>query len=100
MFHRAKLTLLCCLCSFYLQSLTVSEIDEELFKLKQQLKDYQLKAVDEQVQGQGLMIADWAAYSQDIQKIKEDELHIRQIKEQIKQLEQKKAQLQQSTPSH
>lgn len=77
------------------EPVTVYDLDQEIQSLRKELHHYELKKVDEQVDGQGLMIADWEAYGRDIQRVKEDQDKIIELQKRIETLQKKKEGLQQ-----
>jgi len=71
----------------------VHQIDQEIQHLQDQLhSDYQ-KEMKEEVESQKYMIADWEAYSSELQQVKHQKHEERIIKRQIEQLYQRKTQL-------
>lgn len=68
-------------------------IDQEIQLLKSRLHKNQMEEMREDVEGQGLMIADWDAYAKDVQQIRKIENDSEMIREQIKKLEERKAYL-------
>ncbi len=83
-------------CSWSAASSPSSElemIEEELQVFKDRLYQHRLKEMKEEVEGQGLMIADWDAYAKELQLIRKQEEEDNQIKQQIKKLEERKAYL-------
>ena len=73
----------------------VEAIEQKIQALKKSLKQDRFKEMDDEVKGQGYMIADWDAFSKEIGKIRQDEVDERRIEDQIRQLEQEKERLQQ-----
>ncbi len=68
-------------------------VEEEMHVLKKHLHQNQLKEMNEEVEGQGLMIADWDAYARQLEFIRKQEEEDRKIQMQIQYLEQRKAEL-------
>lgn len=68
-------------------------IEQQIQVLKNSLKQHELKEMDIEVKGQGDMIADWPAYSKDIEQIRQQDEKERQIQSEIQQLERQKAEL-------
>lgn len=71
--------------------LPVIENDEK--ELKQRIREQHLKEMNEQVDSQGKMIADWPKYSQEVEQIKQLEDETRELEQQLRVLEQRKAEL-------
>lgn len=74
-------------------SSSIVEVDEKIAELNRTLHKYYLQEMYEEVEGQGLMIADWEKYGQEVKRIRKKEEEIQLIQEEIHQLEQRKAQL-------
>lgn len=70
-------------------------IDQKIQVLKERLKEEHLKEMDEDVQGQGLMIADWEKYRKDVEQIRKTNDKAQQLQKEIEQLELQKSQLNQ-----
>ncbi|WP_068466758.1 hypothetical protein [Candidatus Protochlamydia phocaeensis] len=68
----------------------LASIEEQIASLKKRLHDAHLQEMQEEVEGQGLMIADWEAYSREIQKIKQKEEEIEHLQKQLEELQQRK----------
>jgi hypothetical protein len=68
-------------------------VEEEIRALKKRLHQDQLREMKEEVGGQGLMIADWDAYAQELQLVRKQEEEDNHIQMQIQNLELRKAQL-------
>lgn len=69
------------------------EVEQEIRELKDKLHKGRLKAMDEQVKGQGLMISDWEKYSKELEKVRKQEEDDRRIEEEIERLERRKTEL-------
>ena len=65
------------------------EIEDRIQTLKDRLHQFNIKEMHEEVASQGDMIADWEAYSKDIQYIRKLEEEELKIQNEIKQLEQR-----------
>lgn len=70
-------------------------IDREIESLKSRLQKNETAEMKREVEGQGLMIADWEAYAKDVEQIRKLEEQDEQIRQQIKKLEERKAYLNQ-----
>ena len=75
------------------QKKDLAAIEQQIQALKNSLKEQELKEMDIEVKGQGDMIADWPAYSKDIEQIRQQDEKERQIQSEIQQLEHQKAEL-------
>lgn len=73
-----------------IQSESLSDIDQEIMRLKQELQTYEDQEMNDLTEAQGLMIADWKKYGQEMQEIKKEQDKIEQIKKQILDLEKQK----------
>ncbi len=71
----------------------LNEIEHELTILKKKMHDTHVKELNDEVQGQGYMIADWQAYSREVQEIKDLKDQERQLQIRIDHLERRKAAL-------
>lgn len=71
----------------------LNQLNSEIQSLKNQLKKIRFEEMKEDVDGQGLMIADWDAYAQDVEQLHSLGQNERQIVQQIKRLEERKASL-------
>jgi hypothetical protein len=71
----------------------LTSLDDQIANLKKRLHDAYLREMHEEVDGQGLMLADWKSYGQEVQKIKQEDSHIEQLNWQIDELEKRKAYL-------
>jgi hypothetical protein len=71
----------------------LSAIEQQIHVLKERWHQINLLEMKEEVKGQGLMIADWEAYSQELQLIRQQEHEDHQIELKIKKLEERKAEL-------
>jgi hypothetical protein len=71
----------------------VQTIDQEIQSLKSRLHKNQAAEMKKEVEGQGLMIADWNAYAKDIEQIRKLEDQDELIRKQINKLEERKAYL-------
>lgn len=84
---------------FYLTAIPLSvshdvkSIDEEIHALKNQLNKNRVNEMNEEVEGQRFMIADWDAYAKDFQHIRKMEEEDKQIIQRIQMLEERKAHL-------
>jgi uncharacterized membrane protein YccC len=65
-------------------------IDQQIQNLKNQLHEQEAIERQEEIKGQGLMIADWEAYSKEIERIRRQQDIESHIQQQIDQLEQLK----------
>jgi len=99
---------LLCLLPFYMMAdpssaqTELKVIEEKIQALKNLLQENQTTEMDEEVRGQGLMIADWDAYAKDLQKVDKVEERDRVIRLDIQKLEERRSSLMkdqiQSTP--
>ncbi len=71
----------------------LGEIEQKLTILKKKMHEMQVKELNDEVEGQGYMIADWQAYSREVQEIKDLKEQERQLKAHIDHLERRKAAL-------
>lgn len=71
----------------------LTAIEQEIQMFKNRLQDIQTKEMNEQVQGQGLMIGDWDAYAKELMLVREQENEEKKIQLKIQQLEERKAEL-------
>lgn len=71
----------------------LESIEQRIQILQERLQQSQLIEIKEDVEAQRFMIANWEAYSQEIQELRQLENEEEQIQLQIKELEQRKAQL-------
>src|SRR5690242_16346840 len=71
----------------------VQMIDQEIQELNSQLHKNQIERMREEVEGQGLMIADWNAYAEDVQQIRKLEEQDEKIRQKMHKLEGRKAYL-------
>ncbi len=78
---------LTCLCSIQ-GGLSSQNRDQHIQELKQTLSHLEALENQEEVKGQGEMIADWEAYRKDLQKIRQLEEKKMEIQKQIEQLEE------------
>lgn len=97
---------LCCIlpfCGWSEQASNVSkssEIDKEIQVLNQRLDQIQVKEMKEEVESQGLMIADWDAYAKEVELIRKQEEEEKYIQMKIKELEERKAELLKQSKLH
>lgn len=75
-------------------------IERELQTLEERWHQINLKEMKEDVEGQGLMIADWEGYRRQLELIRQQEKEDDQIEARIKELEKRKAQLLHQPQSH
>ncbi len=68
----------------------ITSIDKKIGELREEIHKEQLVEMQEEVDGQGLMIADWQAYGQEVMKIKKNELKTNRLQKKIDELEQRK----------
>lgn len=68
-------------------------IDQKIKVLKKELEDTRVKELSREVKGQGLMMADWSAYAQEVELIRKLETKEDEIQLQIHQLEEARANL-------
>jgi hypothetical protein len=81
------------------QSVSKSEIElieKQIQELKKRLHENEVKEMKEEVKAQEYVIADWDAYSKEVQHVRKREELEEQIDREIKKLEEQKARLQQS----
>lgn len=71
----------------------LGEIEQELTILKKQMHELQVKELNDEVEGQGYMIADWPAYSREVQEIKDLKEQEKLLQQNIDHLERRKAAL-------
>lgn len=69
----------------------IKAIDKKIAELKAEYQKEYLAEINEEVESQSLMIADWKAYGEEIQKIRKLELRMDGILKQIEELEQRKS---------
>ncbi len=68
-------------------------IEEEIQVLKKRWHQINLKEMKDEVEGQGLMIADWEGYRRELEQIRQLEKEDDQIEQRIKKLEERKIEL-------
>ncbi len=68
-------------------------IEHEMKVLKERLKQIQTQEIEEEVKGQGLMIADWEAYAKELELIRKQENEEKKLRLKIQQLEEQKSNL-------
>lgn len=73
-------------------------IEQKIEALKERLSDNRLVQMSEEVEGQEMMIADWDAYSRELQRIQKKQEEDKSIENQIRVLEQHKAWLLKQKP--
>lgn len=105
MFKFIILGLIFCLPIFLQADDQIQALDKQIAELKEEMHQAQLVEMEEEVDSQGLMIADWPAYGQEMTKIRKIELKIIELQKKINELEmRKKALIQQpkskSTETH
>lgn len=71
----------------------VKAIDEEIQILKSRLNSNRVEEMNEEVDGQGLMIGNWGGYAKDLEHIHQLEEDDKQTVQKIKILEERKANL-------
>jgi chromosome segregation ATPase len=97
----------CCLLPFIGWSAETASTQEELMAIEKEIQTLEerwhqinLKEMKEDVEGQGLMIADWEGYRRQLELIRQQEKEDDQIERRIKELEKRKAQLLNPSQSH
>lgn len=76
-----------------IQDYGLPSIEKEEMELKKRLREEHLKEMNEQVDSQGKMIADWPKYSKDVEQIKQLDDKTRELEKQLEELENRKAEL-------
>ena len=71
----------------------VKVLEQKIGELQARLENLRLKEMDQDVQGQGLMIDDWEAYRKDVEQVRQSEQEENQIQREIEKLKQQKEQL-------
>ena len=74
------------------------EIEKRISFLKERLHQNELIEMKEEVSGQSSMIADWRAYAEKVEKIRETEAEETKIRVEIKRLEDRKQSLASQKP--
>lgn len=68
----------------------IQAIDKKIAELREEMHKEQLVEMQEEVEGQGLMIADWPAYGQEVMRIRKNEIKNSRFQKKIDELEQHK----------
>ncbi len=68
-------------------------VDQKIKQLEHQLKTSQLHTMQERVEGQDFMIADWDAYGGEVEMIRQREMRENKLKEELNLLKGERDQL-------
>lgn len=68
-------------------------VDKEIERLKEQLYNYYREEMKEDIEGEGLMIADWQAYAKRLEIVRKEQKEVEKTQAQIKLLEDKRVEL-------
>lgn len=75
----------------------LESIDLQIQNLQKKLHSDELQEMKKEMEGQGLMIADWDAYAEEIQWIRKENEEEKKIREEIEALKKRKSLLLQKT---
>jgi type IV secretory pathway VirJ component len=89
-----------CLSVFGWADSELEQIDQEIQLLKKQQEQHEYEELKNTTESQDYFIADWEAYSKEIQEARKEELEAVKLKKRIEALEQRKRQLLNQSSEH